>query len=283
MKNLFLLSTSNPSRLYIVNSIGKLNWSKSYLQQVDGATNQHIYITDDSEIKEGDWIYSVVDNKIYRIVYSKNNIIQSFFHSHYLNESKKIILTTDQNLIADGVQAIDDTFLEWFVKNPSCESVEVKRGYLGMGGFCESNESISEDKIEYKIIIPKEELKQETDDEEKEFRRKFPKEFALIDMIKLDEAQEKPKQETIEQDAKKYAVNKRNKKNLTNREFDLCQKDFIAGAKWQAEQIHGQDYLQGFIDQFGDGELGEIDPKEWDALAFLKWLKLNNFEIIKKK
>ena len=55
------------------------------------------------------------------------------------------------------------------------------------------------------------------------------------------------------------------------------------GAKWQAEQIHDQDYLQGFIDQFGDGELGELSPKEWDALAFLKWLKLNNFEIIKKK
>jgi hypothetical protein len=36
----------------------------------------------------------------------------------------KIILTTDQDLIKDGVQAIDDEFLEWFVKNPSCEEVE---------------------------------------------------------------------------------------------------------------------------------------------------------------
>jgi hypothetical protein len=42
-------------------------------------------------------------------------------------------------------------------------------------------------------------------------------------------------------------------------------------------------YLQGFIDQFGDGILGELDPKEWDALQFLEWLKLNNYEIIKKK
>jgi hypothetical protein len=39
---------------------------------------------------------------------------------------KKIILTTDPQLIADGVQAIDDEFLEWFVKNPSCERVEVE-------------------------------------------------------------------------------------------------------------------------------------------------------------
>jgi hypothetical protein len=38
----------------------------------------------------------------------------------------KIILTTDQDLIKDGVQAIDDEFLEWFVNNTSCEEVEIK-------------------------------------------------------------------------------------------------------------------------------------------------------------
>lgn len=42
-------------------------------------------------------------------------------------------------------------------------------------------------------------------------------------------------------------------------------------------------FLQGFIDQFGTGEFGELDPNKWDALQFLEWLKLNNFEIIKKK
>ena len=39
--------------------------------------------------------------------------------------SKKIILTDNQDLINDGVQPIPDEFLEWFVKNPSCESVEI--------------------------------------------------------------------------------------------------------------------------------------------------------------
>jgi hypothetical protein len=42
-----------------------------------------------------------------------------------------------------------------------------------------------------------------------------------------------------------------------------------------------RDYLQGFIDQFGDGPLGELDPDEWAALDFLEWLKLNNYKIIK--
>lgn len=41
------------------------------------------------------------------------------------------------------------------------------------------------------------------------------------------------------------------------------------------------DYLPGFIDQFGDGPLGELNPDDWDALQFLRWLQLNNFKIIK--
>lgn len=40
-------------------------------------------------------------------------------------------------------------------------------------------------------------------------------------------------------------------------------------------------YLPGFIDQFGDGPLGELNPDDWDALRFLLWLQINNFKIIK--
>jgi hypothetical protein len=42
------------------------------------------------------------------------------------------------------------------------------------------------------------------------------------------------------------------------------------------------DYLPDFINQFGDGPLGELDPEEWTALNFLEWLKLNNYKIVKK-
>jgi hypothetical protein len=44
-----------------------------------------------------------------------------------------------------------------------------------------------------------------------------------------------------------------------------------------------QDYLQGFIDQFGDGPLGELDPEKWTALDFLEWLKINKYKITKEK
>ena len=68
---------------------------------------------------------------------------------------KKIILTTDVDLIKDGVQEIPDEFLEWFVKNPSCERVEVENVYKK---FLEGDKrSVSDFRNKYKIIIPKEE------------------------------------------------------------------------------------------------------------------------------
>ena len=106
--------------------------------------NNNIYITSDEEIKERDWHLNIVTNKI-----SKYNIgLLNPNRSNY----KKIILTTDQDLIKDGVQAIDDEFLEWFVKNPSCERVEVDKNW---------NYPLDKN-WEYKIIIPQEEPKQET-------------------------------------------------------------------------------------------------------------------------
>jgi hypothetical protein len=60
-------------------------------------------------------------------------------------------MTTDPQLIQDGVQPIDDEFLEFIVKNPSCEWVEVDKNW-----------NYPLDKSwEYKLrIIPKEEPKQ---------------------------------------------------------------------------------------------------------------------------
>lgn len=41
-------------------------------------------------------------------------------------------VTTDQSL--DGVQAIDDEFLEWFIKNPSSDMVEIESNYIVKSG-----------------------------------------------------------------------------------------------------------------------------------------------------
>jgi hypothetical protein len=80
---------------------------------------------------------------------------------------KEILLSTDDLLIKDGVQAITDEFLEWFFKNPSCEEVEVESNKcLVKRGQCScSYQDIDCQCSDYQIIIPKEEPKQETAEE----------------------------------------------------------------------------------------------------------------------
>jgi hypothetical protein len=140
MKNLFILPTDKPSRLFTWGNklrLGDLVSCPDYL----GKLNKNICITFDEEIKEGD-LFIGIQNQISR---ATNKDIYGGFE-------KKIILTTDQDLIKDGVQSIDDNFLEWFVKNPTCEFVEVDKNW-----------NYPLDKSwEYKLrIIPKEEPKQE--------------------------------------------------------------------------------------------------------------------------
>jgi hypothetical protein len=110
----------------------------------DWKHKRHIHITNDEEIKEGGYVFW--EGKIYK--YRDFMKMRTPVYTDYFS----IILTTDTDLIKDGVQAIDDEFLEWFVKNPSCEFVNI-RPFKKFEG---------ENEVEpiYKIIIPKEEPKQ---------------------------------------------------------------------------------------------------------------------------
>jgi hypothetical protein len=141
MKNIHLLPTEKPSRLGYLTKKGKevlkdLILFDKPMPNILDSENQHIYITSDEEIKDGDWI------KWGEAIYKANK--------KYIPPFKKIILTTDQDLIADGVQAIDDEFLEWFVNNPSCEEVKIE-DYGNLYNF------------RYLILIPREETKTTND------------------------------------------------------------------------------------------------------------------------
>jgi hypothetical protein len=184
MKNIHVLPTDKPSRL-IFNSFHK---SFCYQKEIDG-----MYINDGKVIGADFWglqkalnngfkaqnIYTTSDEEIkdcYVINTKTNNI---YFENWYSPTPfiKKIILTTDKDLIADGVQSIPDEFLEWFVKNPSCEKVELKQLFKDDFGFWVSyldllqNEPLREVESKYKIIIPKEETKQETLEELKKWKQ----------------------------------------------------------------------------------------------------------------
>ena len=170
MKNIHVLPTDKPSRLLYFGT------SKELTLQVNLATfrtfersTQHIYITSDEEAKEGDYFLydeTEIRYKTNGTEYHGRDLCHISGNRRYpVNKSKKIILTTDQNL--DGVQKIDDEFLQWFVKNPSCEEVEIRKEMY----MPQSNGKISDGKITheisldpsqntlpyYKIIIPKQE------------------------------------------------------------------------------------------------------------------------------
>ena len=108
----------------------------------------NIYITSNEEIKEGDWVLFEGNDTIRKAVDSTFTSGVNNIRIHADKKVFKIILTTDGGLIKDGVQAIDDEFLQWFVQNPSCEEVEVSEDY-----FKPSNMVYGHDTEPYKIII----------------------------------------------------------------------------------------------------------------------------------
>jgi hypothetical protein len=128
MKNLHLLPTEKPSRLRIGNNG---NFILGFVQDSiksknDSYTNQHIYITNSEEIKEGQNYIGEGFSGKNKFKWTENQV------KLYPNIKKDIIiLTTDQDLIKDGVQSIDDEFLQWFVKNSSCEEVQVDKFISG--------------------------------------------------------------------------------------------------------------------------------------------------------
>jgi hypothetical protein len=218
MKNLHLIRTDKRSRLRLDD--GELVLGNSKLcQNTLNYQYQHIYITSDEKIKEGDYFYVKTPN-IHggNIVKKCLNLGKGCWSEHILTDTidekgyhpshcKKIILTTDQNLIKDGVQAIDDEFLEWFVKNPSCESVNVEK--LLLCTYCGQEHCDNlrcrgyKDSPYYKIIIP----------------------------------QEEPKQETLEEAAERLYSG-------VDRQIDRML--FIAGAKWQAERSYSEEEMIEF-------------------------------------
>jgi hypothetical protein len=316
MKNIHIIPTDKPSRLRYFDSKLEI---MSLIPKKSDIVFQHIYITSDEEIKEGDWCYQVELNdgkvdKCYDVTlyhtWTNNGVDKT-------RKFKKIILTTDPDLIQEGVQEIDDEFLEWFVKNPSCEFVEVK-SFCKYGDNCPSQGAYDKQSlcdIGYKIVIPQEEPK------------KYPiggyapgnyrctcvtcktkfmgdKRAVQCEPCAIKMTQEEPKQKIIasEEDAKIFveaiknppAPNEELKqafKNFSKQEtLEKAAKEqwgnvhrtgvlgFIEGAKWQAERMYSEEeVLQIAQFAFNAGRRVELKAVESD-FSFEKW-----FEQFKKK
>jgi len=246
MKNIHVLTTLKPSRL-----LKGLQGIRLFKNEVSPdnqwCVNVNISITNDEELKDGDKRINNYQRK------PKGEEIPS----------KKIILTTDQDLIKEGVQAIDDEFLEWFVKNPSCEEVEVLK--------YKSN-NMRKMNLGYKIILPKEETKTAwvgvLHDKLNEY---YPAEYELKDIYQGEgclpnfpneelcqiwcdsKYKEEPnynmKQEILDEMKKQETLEEgfyRIRKSIDYEEFDFTSFEF--GAKWQQQNSYSGEYMK----QFGD-------------------------------
>jgi len=222
MKNIHLLPTDKPSRLYKSKITQNIFISNIISQHGDATYNQHIYITSDEEIKDGDWFYNTIYNFITRI----GDITAYDF---------KIILTTNKLLINDGVQAIDDGFLEWFVKNPSCEKVKIET--IWVAGNSE------EDLYSYKPVIPQEEPKQEYKPNS-------------CDIIFETAALIENKQETLEESIERLVKLNR-------------QDAFVEGAKWQAERMYSEEEVLELLHSRMRYTLGE----DYKKVTTIDWFE----------
>jgi hypothetical protein len=201
MKNLFLLPTNKPSRLF--DFMTKLILIDK-ISTDEGNMNRHIYITNDEEIKEKRcWVINPYNKR------------ESVPHSRY---GKLVVMTTDQELIEDGVQEIDDEFLEWFVKNPSCENVEVQKW-----------SSLAECGYSYRIKLPQEEPKRD--------RTCSNNCSDVCGECQIFE----PKQEPIEEREPYWELVDKKAEQNNRIDLDAYARGVIDGVEWQAKRMYSEE------------------------------------------
>jgi hypothetical protein len=259
MKNIFLIPTDKPSRL-IHNDANQLCYlsNKSYKNDRKWMYRKkfNIYITSDEKIKYNDYI-----TDRYRVWQWKDD-------SSLLGR-KKVALTTDSDLIKDGVQAIDDEFLEWFVKNPSCEWVVVEKKMLC--NYC-GEENCDNlrcrgyiDSVWYEIIIPKEEPKTKC----------YCGHTTYCDCgVDVDF---EIKQETLEEAADKTLQDEINywyektgsltSEDIVRRAYSL---GITTGAKWQEERMYNEEEV---LELLNKREKYTSQSPETDWFSISKWFE----------
>jgi len=285
-KNIWLLPTNKPSRLSI-------NCETDLLQL--GLDNRmfhddmHIYITSDEEIGTDEYYFHLKNNEYYN-----SGRIEELDKD--MKFWKKIILTTDPDLIKDKVLAINDEFLEWFVKNTNCEQISVEEVYFHGNGYYKASELSEQEREkysfmkEYKIIIPKEETKPKTMLESlQEYFKNTPKEKVLEDWnefqhldnegITVKEFLENQKQETLKEAAREY--NKRGQ--LGFEKAADTETAFLRGAKWQQERSYSEEELLILLKKFKTDIINSTELDD-DFETLVCDIKTNKwFEQFKKK
>lgn len=243
MRNVHILPTDKPSRLHLIEDV--LMFTNKYKTSVcDSEVN--IYITSDEEIKVGDWYYLPRTNSVHKCIEDPTEL-----NLERRLGVAKIILTDNPDLIAEGVQPIDNEFLEWFgfqQMNQWSECYFYPSKTTSSATICANCgkekfiHTIGEGiKASKSVIIPQEEPKQ---------IKCYCGHTITCDCGPLEE----PKQETLEEFIKSQPY------------YGYCTTEYKegieVGAKWQTQRIPSiiEEYLEtAFISK----EQGYMNPQKW--------------------
>jgi hypothetical protein len=236
MKNLHLLKVSNNILSAIMVGVVPNNFrlTKDVIDDTSDwmrfGSGNHLYITSEEPIQPYDWMLhnSHKISSVHKVDGIVGDYVITLHDDKGLSSNcKKVILTTDQELIKDGVQAIPDEFLEWFVKNHSCEEVDLiklrkENGYEFLG---------------YEIIIPKEEPN---------------KELGILEVPMPISRKETLEEVAFEYLDKKYNSHIESKKlfNVGNIITKGLVNSFVDGAKWQEKQSYSEEEVLDILGDF---------------------------------
>lgn len=277
MKNIYILPTGIKSKIGYLTKKGKelndLVLIDKSIPTILETEYQHIYITSSEEIEKDDYYYNERLNQVFQAIrYSGYNTIDKEF---------KVVLTDDPTLIADGVQEIEEDFLKWFVKNPTCEFIEVRKifSYFSIDPF-----------VGYKITIPQELCGRQdenyncetcgepcgldghyieiSENLEKETLEKYLKKHGLhprYPYYKEDTiSQEEPKQELLEEITMKLYredIEYFNSDRTIKYDFNKDQRiAFKVGAKFQAQRMYSEEEV---FDLLKKSHFVEQNIEEW--------------------
>lgn len=256
MKNIHIIPTPKPNKLVsnliegmcskdtmAVNSI-KATW---YVLKY-----QNIYITSKDEATKGDYIMH--GGVVYKVAQTGLQFSGAYTMRVFEKDdsegfavvnpklASKIVITSDEDLIKDGVQATPDGFLEWIAMNPTCDFVRIDKLLQKRHGVTwhvvptqkTGNEADGIYRFYYMVILPKEEPKQFCEN----CKREISKWGCACGK------QVEPKQETLEEVAERIANNTfletesgySFKHSLDEVQKILVVKSMIAMLKWQQQQ-----------------------------------------------
>lgn len=123
-QNMYVIETKSLTDIY-KDKGGNIIYSP--FTDLPNVTGLHIYITSDDEINENDWHINRTMNEVDRASrnLSINHKSDGEFGASIRKQYKKIIFTSNINLISDGVEALGSNFYLWFAENSDLKHVKI--------------------------------------------------------------------------------------------------------------------------------------------------------------